>query len=64
MLTNSNKATSPEEEVVVSDYSIEQKSGRFIVWRLANNNKYRQGSFCTYEEANNRISNSIENMNC
>ena len=43
-----------------SGYSIQKKSGRFIVWRLSNGDKLRQGSFETYELADNKISESIE----
>ena len=43
-----------------SGYSIEaHESGRYIVWRLTEDNKYRLGSFDTYEEADRRVEASI-----
>ena len=36
-------------------YKIEEKSGRFIVWRLTEDNMFRQGSFETKEEANLQV---------
>ena len=42
-----------------SGYSIEtHESGRYIVWRLTADNKYRQGSYDTYEKAFERMSQS------
>lgn len=37
----------------MNDYLIEnhKQSGRFIVWRLTEDNRLRQGSHATYEEA-------------
>ena len=44
-----------------SDYSIEaHETGRFIVWRLHEDKKLRQGSYGTYAEAYTRIEQSRE----
>ena len=47
-----------------SGYQIEthKESGRFIVWRLTEDNKYRQGSYDTYEKAFERMSESMKRM--
>ena len=39
-------------------YEIEYKNGRYIVWRLANKRKLRQGSFATEAEAIKRMEES------
>ena len=41
-------------------YSIEaHESGRFIAWRVTEDNKYRMGSFETYDAADKRIEQAI-----
>jgi len=44
------------------DYSIEQKSGRWIVWRLSEDRKLRQGSHETYNLAYEAMERSMDIM--
>lgn len=46
----------------MSDYEVQKKLGRFIVYRVTEGKHLRQGSFTTEREAYERINESIKLM--